>query len=295
MSEAKDIAVVEDSRLKDLVEKSELESTKAAILLQRFGDYFKVAAEWEIKAKAITVTDASQTSDMAMARIGRLELRQKRIAIEHTRKELKEQSLREGKAIDGIANVLKGVIVPIEEYLDKQEKFVERKEAAEAATAKAEEEAQAERDRIAQEEAERKEQERIRLENERLKKEAEAKEKALAKERAKVEAEKEAAEKKAREEREAAEKARLEAERKASEEKEQIETAARVEREKIQAEKEAIERKAQQDKEAAEKKVQAERKKARELKIEQERIEAERKAAEIECPYCHERFIPKEI
>ena len=131
MSEAKDIAVVEDSRLKDLVEKSELESTKAAILLQRFGDYFKVAAEWEIKAKAITVTDASQTSDMAMARIGRLELRQKRIAIEHTRKELKEQSLREGKAIDGIANVLKGVIVPIEEYLDKQEKFVERKEAAE--------------------------------------------------------------------------------------------------------------------------------------------------------------------
>jgi hypothetical protein len=38
---------------------------------------------------------------------------------------LKEQALREGKAVDGIANVLKALIVPLEEHLDKQERFVE--------------------------------------------------------------------------------------------------------------------------------------------------------------------------
>ena len=83
-------------------------------MLDNFSDYFKIAAEWEQKAKTIKVVDETQKADMEMARVGRLFLREKRIAIEKKRKELKEQSLREGKAIDGIANVLKAVIVPIE-------------------------------------------------------------------------------------------------------------------------------------------------------------------------------------
>jgi len=289
----------EKNQLQILVEKSELDSTKAAVLLERFQDYFKIAAEWETRAKTIVVTDAGQTADMKMARVGRLELREKRIAIEKTRKELKEQSLREGKAIDGIANVLKALIVPIEDYLGEQEKFTEIQAQKEVARLVAEAEAKAEAERLAKEQAECEEQERISKENERLKREAAkkekarlaleakveaervAKEKALADERAKVEAERIAREKIYAEERaKAKEKARLE--------REKVESAARAEREKAEKE----QRRLQAEKDAAEKAARDERKKAEAEKKAREREEAERKAAEVECPYCHKRFVP---
>lgn len=162
-----------------IVKESGIEQAKGQVLLDNFKDYFEIASEWEVKAKNIVVKDAGQTAEMEMARVGRLFLREKRIKIEKTRKELKEQSLREGKAIDGIANVLKALIVPIEEYLEKQEKFVEIKAKEIAELARIEMERKAEEDRLAKEEADRKEQERIRMENERLKKEAIAKEKKM--------------------------------------------------------------------------------------------------------------------
>lgn len=108
-----------------IVGDSGLEQTKAQYILEKFQDHFKIAADWESKAKTIVVTSEAQTAEMKMAREGRLFLKQKRIEIEKSRKELKEQSLREGKAIDGIANVLKALIEPTEEYLERQEKFVE--------------------------------------------------------------------------------------------------------------------------------------------------------------------------
>ena len=116
------------NELMKIVESSGLEKTKAAFVLEKFQDYFKIADEWEKKAKVLSVTSPQQVAEMKMAREGRLFLRAKRIDIEKARKELKEQSLREGKAIDGIANVLKALIEPIEEYLDRQERFVEIQE-----------------------------------------------------------------------------------------------------------------------------------------------------------------------
>ena len=113
------------NQLVTLVQESGLEESKSRYILENFQDYFKIAEEWELKARTLVVTNPDQTAEMEMARVGRLFLREKRIAIEKSRKELKEQSLREGKAIDGIANVLKALIVPIEEYLDKQEHFVQ--------------------------------------------------------------------------------------------------------------------------------------------------------------------------
>ncbi len=82
-----------------MIKESGLEQTKAQVLLDKFTGYFQIASDWEKKAKAITVTDAGQKAEMQMARTGRLFLREKRIQIDRTRKELKEQSLREGKAI----------------------------------------------------------------------------------------------------------------------------------------------------------------------------------------------------
>lgn len=117
-------------------------------------------------------------------------------------------------------------------------------------------ERKAEEERIAKEKAEAETREQQRLENERLKAEAEAKEKQLAEERAKAEAERKALEEKARKEKAAAE-AKLKAEREAKE-KLEAELKAKAEAEqkaKREAEaKAAAELKAKQD---AEKKAKA--------------------------------------
>ncbi|MBU2249183.1 MAG: hypothetical protein KKD77_20720, partial [Gammaproteobacteria bacterium] len=231
-----------DTRLSVIVRDSGLEQTKAQVILKKFQDYFAIASDWEAKAKVIKVTDESQKADMALARTGRLFLREKRIAIEKTRKELKEQALREGKAIDGIANVLKALIEPIEEYLDKQERFVEIRAAEKAEADRIEAERKAEEEQIAREKAEAEERERIRQENERLKLEAEERERQAAADRARAEAERKALEEQARKEREAAQE------------------RERIAKEKADAEKLALEEKARKEREAAEVKAEAERK-----------------------------------
>ena len=175
------------TQLAVIVEESGLEKSKADVLLENFSDYFALAADWERKAKALVVTDASQVAEMKMAREGRLFLKEKRVALEKTRKSLKEQALREGKAIDGIANVLKALIVPIEEYLGNQEHFVERLEAEKAEAIRLEVEARMEAERQAVSCWLTAEQEQIRLDNARLREEAEAKEKQIQAERRKIE------------------------------------------------------------------------------------------------------------
>ena len=254
--------------LVEIVKTSGLEQTKADYILERFQDYFKIASEWETKAKMLIVTSETQITEMKMAREGRLFLKQKRVDIEKSRKELKEQSLREGKAIDGIANVLKALIEPVEKYLEEQEKFIEIKEERIKEDRKKirvaelqelglepllydlknmpEENYQAlvEGEKLAilqrkeaeekaeQERIEReKEQERIRVENEKLKAEAIKKEKQIEQERAEAEKQRKATEEKQRKEKKAIE-------LRAKKEKEEIEKkllAEKQAKEKIEA------------------------------------------------------------
>lgn len=122
---------MQESNLVTIVEQSGLENSKAQTIMDSFNNFFEEAKKWELKAKAITVTDIAQVDLMKKAREVRLALKDIRVNAENTRKELKEQSLREGKAIDGIANVIKALIVPMEEHLEKQEKFAELKLARE--------------------------------------------------------------------------------------------------------------------------------------------------------------------
>lgn len=112
-----------------IIEQSGLDKSKSDYLLEKFADYTAIAAEWEKKAKEIVVTDESQKDLMQQASEGRKLLKTKRVEIEKTRKELKEQSLNEGRAIDGIAKALTAFIEPTEKYLDEQEKFAERAKA----------------------------------------------------------------------------------------------------------------------------------------------------------------------
>jgi hypothetical protein len=117
-----------ENQLVLVAKESGLETTQSQAILEKFTGLFEKAKEWETKAKLIKITDISQTKEMSEAREARLALKDVRVNAEKTRKELKEKSLREGKAIDGIANVIKALVVPIEEHLEKQEKFAENLE-----------------------------------------------------------------------------------------------------------------------------------------------------------------------
>lgn len=284
--EAKEVEVVQENKLAVILKESQLDETKSAFILRNFQGYFVMASEWEVKARAITVTRADQTAEMAMARAGRLFLREKRLMIEGARKELKEQALREGKTIDGISNVLKGLIIPIEEYLENQEKFVERQEEAKREAMRLEIEARIEAERIAKEKADMEEQARVRLENKRLKIEGQEREKrALAE---KAEAEKVlAAERAKAEEVRAREWERTEAVRKSHEKKLAIEKAkAKEAADEAAAEKREVEEKARLEREKQEKTLANERAKAKRL--------AELLKSKITCPFCKYSFnLPK--
>ena len=267
--------VSKENQLAIIVKESGLETTKAKFILEKFQDYFGIAEEWEKKAKTLVVNNESQRAEMEMARTGRLFLKEKRVAIEKARKELKEQALREGKAIDGIANVLKALIVPIEEYLEQQERFVEiRAEKAAEARRLEGEKRKAEEERIAQEKAAI-EQERLRVENEKLKAEAQKKEREFLAERKKQNDILIAERTKAEEERmEVARKTKIESDKQAKK--------LTAEREKANAEREEAEEKARILKEKERVKLEAERK-------EKERLE-EMLKNQITCPNCGHKF-----
>lgn len=273
-----------NDRLQAIVTQAGLEPSKGQVILARFHDFFAIAADWERKARAITVTSAADIEAIKLAREGRLLLKQKRVEVEHTRRNLKEESLREGQTIDGIAKTLTGIIAPIETDLAEKENFVAIQEQKRQDTLRAERtpKLQAfgvdpslydlgrmpeeqflillgsfmiakenEEKKRQEEEANRLKQEeenrRIREENERLKKEAEAKEK----ERIHQERQQKERERKIREEEEKKRKAEQEEANKKLE-------AERRERERLEAE----ERQRKQAEEEEKKKQAAEERKA---------------------------------
>lgn len=125
-----------------LVETSGLESKTATTLKERFLPFFEQADEWKKKAESLVVSDATQIAEMRMAREARLALKAIRVNADKTRKELKEDSLRYGKAVQGIYNVIEYRILPIEQHLEQQEKFVEIQEANRKAKLKSDREAE---------------------------------------------------------------------------------------------------------------------------------------------------------
>jgi hypothetical protein len=274
-----------ENQLVKIIDESGLDKTKAQVLLENFSNYFELAADWETKAKALTITSVDQRAEMKMAREGRLFLREKRIAVEKTRKVLKDGALREGQTIDAIAKILTNLIVPIEEDLENKEKYAEIQEANRKAALKADREmalqpfiefvpygidfGSMDEDGFQKVLAGAKLQYQAKIDAE-AKAEAErvAKEKAEAEERERIRVENERLRKEAEEKEKqlAAERAKAEADRKAAEDK------ARKERE-------AAERKLNEEREAA--RQAAEKAAAERAKLEAElraKIEAEERA-----------------
>jgi hypothetical protein len=128
---------METNQLTVLVAESGLPAEAQDTLTTQFADFFAQVASWSDKAKELVITSEEQKQEMKQAREGRLFLKALRGKVESTRKELKEDSLKQGRAIDLIASQLKGAIEPIETYLQEQETFAvraaaERKEALRA-------------------------------------------------------------------------------------------------------------------------------------------------------------------
>jgi hypothetical protein len=80
------------------------------------------------KAKNVKVATVEDVDAMTEARKIRLDLRSIRVNVEKKRKELKDDVLLQGRAIDGFANIIKAKIIPVEKLLQDQEDFVEREQ-----------------------------------------------------------------------------------------------------------------------------------------------------------------------
>lgn len=305
--------VEEKKQLLAVAKQNALSAESADSLVLSFKPFFAEVHDLLEQAKRVEVTDATQVTMIRHARDLRLSLRKVRIAAEKARVDLKAESLRRGKAIDGMFNVFAFMVEPVEEKLLAAEEFAERAEAkrrdalkAERATAlapfadpslyplgdmeqpafdrmlagfRAAHEAEvaakqkAEQERVEREKKEAEERERIRLENERLKREAEAAEKA------RREADKKAARERAEADRRHAE----EMKRKDQEAKERVERELAEQRRRNEeaAAKERQEREARESLER--KKRDAEAAEQRRLYNEAEamRVKAEAQAAQI--------------
>jgi len=102
----------------------------AADLTLAFKDFFAQMEQWEEKAATLVVEDETQTGLMFEAGVARKALASIRIAVEKQRKIMKEDSLRTGQAIDGVAKMMRERIEAMEAHLSAQENYIVNKEAA---------------------------------------------------------------------------------------------------------------------------------------------------------------------
>lgn len=121
--------IEQTNELLEVISLSEVEQQTGVVLQDAFLSFYEQAVQWKKKAFELKVTDVSQVREMKMAREARLALRDIRLDADKTRKRLKEDSLRYGRAVQGVYNVIEALIVPAEQHLEEQEKFAEIQEA----------------------------------------------------------------------------------------------------------------------------------------------------------------------
>jgi hypothetical protein len=104
-------------------EKEGLAETKANEIRDAFLELFNIGAQWKEKALALVVTSVDQKEEMKQAREARLALVKVRTSADKIRKELKADALKYGNAVQGVYNLIEGMVKPLEEHLQKQEDF----------------------------------------------------------------------------------------------------------------------------------------------------------------------------
>lgn len=119
-----------------ILERQDVAPDSAKILLDAFGAPFDAAGVILREYKTIEVTSESDTATMKLAREKRLALKKVRTTVENKRKQLKEDIVRNGRAIDSVARFVKEVITPAEDYLQLQEDYAKIKQAEREAAIK---------------------------------------------------------------------------------------------------------------------------------------------------------------
>ena len=223
-------------------------------------------AKYKQEYMPLVVKDINDKEGYDLCHAARMEVKEKRVAVEKTRKKLKEDSLEYGRAVDKEAKRITALLEPIEAHLLTQEKVIddelERKRQA-LINAKLEEEAAAKR---AEEEH---------LAKVRSDQEVEAKRlEAIAREQAEREAKIKEAEAAIEREKQRVIDEEIARKKKIQDEKDKAEAEKKRKEELEEAKKEAA---AKALKDAEEKRIKEEKAKAE--KAEKERIAAEKKAA----------------
>lgn len=111
------------NQLVTILKEGNIEKSESQKLYVEFAPLFQMAKEFEEEAKSIKVDSIDQKDEMLKAREMRLKLVRFRGECDTRRKELKDESLRKGKAIDGMANIIKYLFSGTEAYLKTQEEY----------------------------------------------------------------------------------------------------------------------------------------------------------------------------
>lgn len=126
-----------ETSIEKIVQDSKLNGKSALLVQDAFIPLLQSAVEKIEIATTINVVDETDTATMKRARELRLKLRDVRIEADKKRKELKEDALKYGNAVQNAFNAIKQLIEPAEYHLDKQERYAEIKAAEERARLKA--------------------------------------------------------------------------------------------------------------------------------------------------------------
>lgn len=119
-----------DNPLVKIIQESGLAPDKAEALKAALAPLVEEAGELVRQSQGITVTDATQVTEMKLARDYRLKLRDVRVRGEKARKTLKADVLAAGRIIDAASSWLSDKIEPEEKRLQNAETFAERAEFA---------------------------------------------------------------------------------------------------------------------------------------------------------------------
>lgn len=118
------------SELVKIVEGSGLDPKRATALIERLSPLVDQAGVLTRESASVTVTDATQVTEMKNARRLRLALREVRVESEKVRKDLKADVLAAGRAIDAVGKWIASKVESEEARLLECETFAERAERA---------------------------------------------------------------------------------------------------------------------------------------------------------------------
>jgi len=119
---------MENNKLQVILKEQDIDASDVQKLVKAFGGPFDEVGEILSKYKEVEVTDENDRVGMAKARELRLALKKARTTIENSRKDLKADIVKQGRAIDSVARLVKEEIEPAEQYLELQEKYAEIQE-----------------------------------------------------------------------------------------------------------------------------------------------------------------------